>query len=227
MIIGITGDMHGDKKLIKFKQAKEYELSHLIVLGDFGYIWYDDKEEHSLLDKINDMNIEILFVLGNHENYTAINKYPIEERYGGKARKIRDNIYCLLNGEIYLLDNKTFFVMGGANSTDKEYRIKDKSWWEEEVPDKETIEYGKDNLKIRDNKVDCILTHTCYPEALSYVGGEYRADEYSKELEWFKDNIDYKYWFFGHMHFDYNIKCLNTVCVYNDIIDLQKKIRVK
>lgn len=221
MVLGITGDTHGELNFTKVYKARKLGCTHLIVCGDFGYVWTGSDREQRQLNYLNKIGVEILFVAGNHENYNLLETYPIEDRYNGKVKKIRDNIYQLMNGEIYTINNKTFFVMGGANSTDKEYRIENKTWWKQEVPSDDIIRKGIINLNECNNKVNYILTHTCYPEALSWVGGEYRADDYSNKLEYFKEFVDFDYWYFGHMHIDYNILCLNTRCLYNDIVEVK------
>lgn len=52
----------------------------------------------------------------------------------GSIRFIRPNIIHLMRGEINEFQGKKIFCFGGANSTDKEWRIEGKSWWKEEFP---------------------------------------------------------------------------------------------
>ena len=42
-----------------------------------------------------------------------------------------------MRGEVFKINDKVFFVMGGGYSIDKVIRIPGKSWWEEEMPAKE------------------------------------------------------------------------------------------
>lgn len=220
MKLGVTGDTHGDLNFKRIFQARKLGYTHLIICGDFGYIWTGDKKEQKQLDYLNKIGVQVLFCDGNHEGFNILNSYPITEMYDGKVHKIRDNIIHLMRGEIYHIDNKSFFVFGGANSTDKEYRIEGKSWWKEEMPSNEEQEYGLYNLNIYGNKVDYIITHTCYPSALLKVGGAYRIDELSDFFNQIKVTVDYKYWYFGHMHNDYRIIDDNTKCVYRDIEEI-------
>lgn len=220
MKLGVTGDTHGGLNFKRIFQARKLGYTHLIICGDFGYIWTGDKKEQKQLDYLNKIGVQVLFCDGNHEGFNILNSYPITEMYDGKVHKIRDNIIHLMRGEIYHIDNKSFFVFGGANSTDKEYRIEGKSWWKEEMPSNEEQEYGLYNLNIYGNKVDYIITHTCYPSALLKVGGAYRIDELSDFFNQIKVTVDYKYWYFGHMHNDYRIIDDNTKCVYRDIEEI-------
>lgn len=221
MKIGITGDVHGDLGFKSIFKARKLGLDTLIICGDFGYIWDGRKREQKRLDYLNKIGVKVLFCDGNHENFNVLNAYPISEMYGGRVHKIRDNIIHLMRGEIYNIDNKSFFVFGGANSTDKEWRTENKTWWKEELPSSAEKVYGLYNLNAHGNKVDYIITHTCYPSALIKVGGEYRIDELSDFFNQIRVTVDYKYWYFGHMHVDFDILDYNTRCLYRDIVEVE------
>lgn len=220
MKLGVTGDTHGDLNFKKIFQAKRLGYTYLIICGDFGYIWNGSSKEQKQLDYLNKIGVKILFCDGNHEGFEVLNSYPITKMYGGRVHRIRDNIIHLLRGEIYNINNKSFFVFGGANSTDKEWRIEGKSWWKEELPSQLEMNYGLANLAAHNNKVDYIITHTCYPSALLKMGGDYRIDELSDFFNQIRVTVDYKYWFFGHMHNDYRIIDDNTKCLYRDIEEI-------
>lgn len=77
-MIYVTGDTHGEYgRIIEF-DAKLEENNIIIVCGDFGFIFKNDVQENMILDEIEKRKYTILFVDGNHENFTAINSYPIE-----------------------------------------------------------------------------------------------------------------------------------------------------
>lgn len=221
MKIGITGDIHGDLMFKRIFQARKQKYDMLIICGDFGYIWDGSKAEQKRLDYLNKIGIKVLFIDGNHENHVLLNEYPVTKMYGGKVHIIRDNIIHLMRGEYYNIDGKTFWCMGGANSTDKEYRIEGKSWWENEVPTKEELLNGWANLSNNNHEVDFVLTHTCPTSCLRYIGKEFREDELTRWFEsMIKIDLIYKQWYFGHMHTDYYIKDLECTCLYRDIIKI-------
>lgn len=89
----------------------------LIVCGDFG-IWHDNKEQRKRLNYLMELPFTILFCDGNHENFDLLNKYPVTTEFDGKVHRIVSNVYHLMRGEIYTIENKTFYVMGGASSHD-------------------------------------------------------------------------------------------------------------
>ena len=94
-----------------------------------------------------------------------------------------------MRGQVFEIDGKTFFTMGGAESTDKMYRKEGKSWWAREMPSTEEYEEAVANLEKHSGKVDCILTH-CAPEmTLSALNMPYVYFRSSNELTKFFDTL--------------------------------------
>lgn len=213
-MIFVTGDIHGE--LYRFSDACMPGESSwtsddkLIVCGDFGFVWYNENDctgktaEDRRLDNLASRPYTILFVDGNHENFNELYKFPVVEIYGGKAHKIRNNIYHLMRGEIYKIEGKTIFAMGGAYSIDKFMRQKEISWWEQETPDDAEYKNAIANLEKANFKVDYIISHTAPFELISMLG--YYPDTHDAELtgffNWVMYEADFKRWYFGHWHTD-------------------------
>ena len=53
----------------------------------------------------------------------------------------------LERGEIFNINNQTFFCFGAARSVDKIYRKEGISWWSEEQASREEYENGVNNLE--------------------------------------------------------------------------------
>lgn len=250
-MIYITGDCHGD--YTKFstdvfpEQKKMTKDDFVIVCGDFG-LWHDTKTERWWFNWLNEKPFTVLFVGGNHENYDRIysDEFPIVDFHGGKAQKIRKNVYHLMRGEIYELCGKKFFCFGGASSHDikdgildrkkfvddtsflkeirkwdrynKQFRINHFSWWKEELPSQEEMDYGIENLKKHKNKVDFIVTHCAPQNIAAYLFcGAYKPDILTNYFDKINETVDFKKWFFGHYHADENVLDKH-VLLYNQII---------
>ena len=159
MSIYITGDIHGYPKRLSNKSLKLFRLEiserdKVIICGDFGLPWCNDKEDEYWLNWLEEKNFEILFVDGNHENFDLLYQFPVVERYGGKVHKVRKNIFHLMRGEVYEIEGKTFFAFGGASSVDKHLRVESISWWEQENFSLYEFDNAVNNLKKVDFKVD-------------------------------------------------------------------------
>ena len=167
-MIYITGDTHSDFSRFTEEnfpiQSEMTKDDYIIICGDFGGVWIFEEEssrEKEALDWLNNKNFTTLFVDGNHENYTRLYNYPIEEWKGGKVHKIRDSVLHLMRGKIFDIDNKKIFAFGGARSHDIQdgilnldeeeriyeyrkrgayFRIRDFSWWNLELPTNQEME---------------------------------------------------------------------------------------
>ena len=100
------------------EQAEMTKDDYMIVCGDAGLVWHGDKSDDPQLDRLEALPFTVLFVDGNHENFDALNEYPVEQWHGGKVHKIRPHVIHLMRGQAFELQGRTFFTMGGAQSHD-------------------------------------------------------------------------------------------------------------
>lgn len=248
-MIYITGDTHADFsrfELEKFSiQTDMTKDDYVIICGDFGGVWnyiVESMYEKYWLDCLNNKNFTIVFVDGNHENFTRLYNYPVEERHGGKVHKIRDSVIHLMRGEIFDIDNKKIFTFGGARSHDIQdgilnldeedkiyeyrkrgvyFRIRDYSWWDLEIPTEEERQNGIKNLEKVNYKVDCIITHCCPTSIQTLLGGGlFKKDYLTDYLQKIADKTEFKKWYFGHYHDNKQVNS-KFVLLYEDIIPLE------
>ena len=197
----------------------------VIVCGDFGGIWDDSRQERHWLDWLSNKPFTTLFVDGNHENFDMLSEFKTVEWNGGKARFIRDSIIHLMRGQVFTINGKRFFVMGGAQSHDigdgilepddpdfkvkrrkldrlnAMYRINHLSWWREELPNDDEYEEARKNLAACGWKVDYIVSHCCPTGVANMLGmGLYKADRLMEFFQGVSERCDFQYWFFGHYH---------------------------
>ena len=255
-MIFATGDTHGDFRRFSnqnFPEQKNMDRNDIVLIaGDFGGIWeqtqphplrneYDRlkgiKHEEADLDLFAQRNCTFCFVLGNHENWNRFDsdEFPIVDFYGGKAHKLRDNVYHLMSGYVFDFNGYTVYAFGGASSHDiyegifdltqypdietakrklrkwrrekMYFRIKDFSWWEREcMPTDEEIDCGWKNLEEHGNSVDLVLTH-CLPQSVASVMsmGEYKPDNVTRYLQMISETVKFKNWICGHYHMNKTI----------------------
>ena len=243
-MIYITGDTHAE--FYRFDES--IKADYMIICGDFGGIWfpkghgYQERE----LDALNKLPYTILFVDGNHENFTTITKgYEVVDWNGGKVHKIRDNVLHLMRGQVYTIEGKKFFTFGGAQSHDIDggilypksptyhddlmaaqysglpYRTFGKSWWPEEMPSADEMEEGLRNLEAHDFKVDYIITH-CAPSSIqSQIDRWMKRDELTEYLDKIYHSCEFKRWYCGHYHINQEITN-NFEVIYEDIKELKE-----
>ena len=250
-MIYITGDCHADWRKFStesFPEQKDMTRDDfVIVCGDFG-LWHDNSTEQWWFKWFEEKNFTLLFVDGNHENFDRLygDEFEVVDFHGGKAHKIRENIYHLMRGYIFELEGKKFFAFGGASSHDindgilnledyndekeliktynkftragKLVRINHLSWWQEEMPSDEEMKFGKQNLADNENKVDYIISHCCPQTVAALLSrGYYKSDKLTDYFNEIKENTSFNKWFFGHYHDDTQI-LENFILLYHQII---------
>lgn len=224
-MIYLTGDTHIPIDINKlntknFSEQKEMTKSDfVIVLGDFGLLWKEDKTYRYWKKWLEERNFTTLWIDGNHENSDWINSLKVSEWHGGKVHKISDSIIHLMRGQIFEIEGSKFFIMGGAESIDKIYRTEGVSWWEREIPSYEEEQEAIDNLLKYKNHVDYVLTHTC-PKSLIFPMFHVKPlnDPTTKFLDYVWHIVDCKKWYFGHWHEDKEYGRFQ--CLYNNVIKI-------
>ncbi len=207
-MIYVTGDTHGEADVFQAgaacrdKALKENDI--LIVCGDFGYIFFGEEREEGFLDFLATKPYTICFCDGNHESFTLLKQYPEEEWNGGRVHRIRSNILHLMRGQVFTIEGKKVFTMGGAYSIDKHLRKEGYSWWSDEKPNDAEYKEAIRNLHANNMQVEYVITHTAPAEIIRRMG--YIPDPHDAELtgflEWIMYEVKYKEWFFGHWHED-------------------------
>lgn len=201
------------------------------------------RNENYWLDWLDKKPFTTLFVDGNHDNFERLASFPEKEWNGGKIHEIRSSIFHLMRGEVFNLQGKTFFTFGGASShdisdgildyedenwrkkaqkLDKDgkymYRVKGLDWWPEELPSENEMQNAKNKLKKINYEVDFVITHSPPASIIAILGsGTYEQDKLTVFLEDIRDELDYKYWFMGHMHVNKQINSKDLL-LYEQII---------
>lgn len=219
MAIYVCGDTHHDIDYHKLSSRNWPESrgltkeDYLIVLGDFGLVWYGlrNQKEESLIKWYNNKPWTTLFIDGNHENFDRLlsDEFSEVDMFGDKVKKIDESIFYLQRGRIYNIKGSSFFTFGGGISIDKNRRREYISWWKEELPSYAEIDLGVKNLEDHDSKVDYVLTHSA-PRSLmarmaALLGWSSLVDErpLTSFLDWVEEHVEYKSWHFGHLHLDH------------------------
>lgn len=234
-MVYVTGDCHGDFRRFSTKNFPEQkEMTRddtVIVCGDFGCIWNGGSEEEWWLKWLSRKKFTFCFVDGNHENHCRLNsEFPVVDFHGGKAHKIKANVFHLMRGYVFDFDGKKFWCFGGAQSHDirdgildlydfgsakefydaikqwslagKMFRINNVSWWKEELPSEEEMQRGRETLSKCGNKVDYIITH-CPPQMVASCMGFKEPDIETLYFNEIAANTEFKRWVYGHLHFDW------------------------
>lgn len=227
----IKGDCHGsfgflDNFCFKANTTKD---DILIILGDAGINYNLNMKDIILKEKIKNYPITLFCIHGNHEERPYnIPSYKEKEMFGGIVY-VEDeypNIIFAKDGENYKIGGHYYFVLGGAYSVDKNYRLaRGWNWFESEQPDDKIKKYVQEQIRLYDGKFDIILSHTAplkYEPVEMFLPmiDQSKVDKTTEKwLNKIEDEIDYNMWYFGHYHGDY-CKAEKIRMLFNDILTI-------
>lgn len=237
----LGSDLHGDprpvKNWVKNILPTPIEESALILLGDVGANYYGDYRDRNFKKELNKLGIIIYCLRGNHEMRVSdaaifgnYNFFFDENCEGEIWQEIGfPNIrYLKDEGGIYCFNGHPTFVVPGAYSIDKLYRL-EMGWnW-----------FSNEQLNIQEQNVlldqaiaykhfDYILAHTCPFSWESQINDLFMSDldqsKIDKSTEKFLDQIinfvEYKHFYFGHFHDDRDITDKNATMLFKTIVPL-------
>lgn len=214
----VRGDTHGNFDFLPYfceENHTDYQ-DILVILGDAGLLYYGENKakEKYLKMHVSQQPITIICVRGNHEDRPK-NRSKMEvvticqkEMVGTFCYEPEYNsILYAIDGKSYILQDKSCFVVGGAYSVDKWYRLQNGWQWfcDEELTDKEMTEVL---INCHGNTYDHIFSHTCpYEwEPTDLFLPMIDQNTVSKKMEHFltkvANNCRWNEWWFGHFHAD-------------------------
>lgn len=221
-MIYITGDTHGDIKRFDDPKLKKIKPGDsLIICGDFGFIWDGSEKERKTLYSLGSRKYNIFFVDGKHENFDLLEKYRTIDAFGSKIHHISGNLYHMLRGHIYNIENKTIFSFGGGESPDKDFRLSTGTWWPQEMPNISEIKSAVDSLDSANREINYVVTH----EPPSYINkmidrNHFTINPLSAFLDSIVKEVKFDKWFFGCMHTDRKIAS-KYYSVFEDIVPVE------
>ena len=240
MSLYVTGDIHAEVDIhhINSQARKRNGIvlnpnDYLIITGDFGLPFspsdideYNHKkgEYRFWINWLDKYPCKILFVDGNHDNHEWWAEQKVTKMFGGSVHvhPHSNNVIHLMRGQVYTIEDKTFFTMGGAKSVDILHRKEHISWWKDEMPSNTEYELAMKNLEKHNMSVDYVISHTC---GNSYLNDLYTAHNEFDQLTSFFNHLEFdfglkfKHWYFGHHHIDKQIDDKHT-CLYYNIVKI-------
>ena len=112
--------------------------------------------------------------------------------------------------------------MGGGESPDIEIRFEMNTWSEMEIPTRDELIEGVDNLQKYQGNVDIVITHEPPAKIKDFMmlkqPQEASITAINTYLEDVNRTCNFKHWYFGSLHMDKFISSTH-VCVFRNIIN--------
>lgn len=214
MRVFLTGDKHSDFSFLNgfCKDNNTTANDVLIILGDASILYYgaDDYREKDVKAAIAAYPITLFCVRGNHEDRAEDRtEIVMKEMFDNIIYYDPDypNILYAIDGCRYEINNESFFVIGGAYSIDKHYRLMMGWKWnpKEQLTNEEMLRIEE---KVKGRHFNHILAHTCpftwEPTYLFLPGVDQSTvdDTMERWLEHIVRDCSWDNYWFGHFHGD-------------------------
>ncbi|MFC7752285.1 metallophosphoesterase [Tsukamurella soli] len=129
--VALAGDWHANLSYGRevIRHARQRNADVLIHLGDFGFDFTDEFLD-GLEAELNEDEMILGFVEGNHENYDRLLERPVAD---DGLRYLRERIVHLPRGFRWRWGITYCLAVGGAYSLDRVLRKPGKTWWPQEI----------------------------------------------------------------------------------------------
>ena len=147
----------------------------------------------------------------------------METWHGGQVQTVAPGILHLMRGQVYELDGRRLFVLGGAQSHDIEGRVPGKTWWPQELPTEDDFAAARRALDACGWTVDDVLTHSL-PTSLQRVMYDdpdaYPGNRLTDFLDEVYARLTFQNWYSGHYHVDGRMRVDPRVrVIYHELRD--------
>ena len=139
-------------------------------------------------------------------------EYPQIELYQGKAYQLEQNIFCLKRGEIYTIEEKTVFALGGGLAPYED----DPPECPPSMPSDDELKYAVDNIQEHKRRVDLIITHEAPASVKRMIDRSAAVNDLNIFLDTVMKNTRYGKWYFGALHRDRAVSD-RLVCVFEEV----------
>lgn len=160
----VVGDTHGDFGFMErdvIPHAVDNDCRTIVQVGDFGFVWDDDirivtEKLLRLSVMLSKENLELHFLLGNHENFDMIDYLcrRSSARSSEGHHKLAPRVFCAGRLARWSWEGVSIAAVSGAVSIDRAFRTEGKSWWQAETLTPAEVEAAK-HL----GTVDLLLSH--------------------------------------------------------------------
>ena len=217
-MIYFTGDIHGDVRRI-IDAIHRFDIGPddvIVILGDAGLNYFgNNRGDRRTKSRLNAEGVTVFCIHGNHEMRPAtLKSYHTASWRGGTvyAEDEYPNLLFAKDGEIFDFDGKKAFVIGGAYSVDKYYRLqRGAPWFSDEQPSPEIKQSVESALDAVNQQIDIVLSHTCpgrYIPTEAFLTGLDQSTVDRSTEDWLgtiEEKLSYDQWYCGHWHIDKRI----------------------
>jgi calcineurin-like phosphoesterase family protein len=207
----LLGDVHGNLAYMArtvLPYARRHEVRQIVQLGDFGFPWpgADPADMHHLDRLLHANHTDLLFLPGNHDYHPELARLAAVAPVNGDGHfQLTQHIYYTGRMSRWTWDETSFAAVGGATSTDREYRIKHNiGWWPQETLSDAEVDQA---IQLGEaGPVDVLLTHDCPPShpfdklIPSFKSEDVHSALHRQSMGRIGAALRPRFWYHGHYH---------------------------
>lgn len=183
-MIYIIADTHGDFSSFSKKQIRHLgEGDHLIIAGDFGFLWDNNEREHKLIKKIGMKKHTTIFIQGDNDRAELYRELPEGEVCGGRMKNLFGNLWLACPG-VFEIEGHKLLLCGQPDGSEEE----------------QFISALLSSEEIKNTSFDGIVTYEPPVSVGEFLMGEYDTGDQGYIFERAKQELDFKCWYFGKLH---------------------------
>lgn len=223
-MIYYVGDLHGrvDEMMAIDREAMKNNVKVVIQVGDFGIRWpgstcsmwkYFEKRSR----KMSSHRAPIWITCGgNHDNWDKW--LALSEKQGNPDLvEIAPGCFYARRGTVHNIEGIKHLFIGGAESTDRHYRIEGQSWWSYETPTHSEFNLTFSNLE--EHKPQVVVSHDSPTSVPIYRDGRHQnATPVTLDRIFNISSHKPERWYFGHHHLleSWQIDSTEFICCGSD-----------
>lgn len=187
------------------EHAKSNGADVILHVGDFGMNFEKKTFKIPVQKALEEADLHLYFVGGNHENWDYLDLIPRDED-GMGILKGYDRIHFIPTSTRWTWWGKVFCGIGGAVSVDKYTRTPGVSWWPQEA-----LSWANAEKIIEGGPIDVVLAHDTFSTVaipgINASTAKFWPDDLIKASDSHRDMMDVirqetqpRLWVHGHYH---------------------------
>ena len=177
--------------MTKFDIKKE---DYVILLGNIGY------PHEETVKYLTTFPFTILFIEGLSDNTNELYKLEEIDWNGGKVHKIADNVLHLIRCNLFTIEGKTIFAIGGDVTYNRDMLRRDIDYYIKECPSVDELDEAVKVLTTAAYKVNYILSTIPDSKTMLQFDSDLHPNDLSNWMFDMSNKVIYDRWYFGQHH---------------------------
>ena len=190
-LIGGNDPKHNLSQLSFLTEFDIKKEDYVVLLGNIGY------PNEETIKYLTTFPFTTLFLEGLSDNTNKLYKLEEIDWNGGKVHKIADNVLHLIRCNLYTIEGKTIFAIGGDVTYNRDMLRRDIDYYTKECPSKDELDEAVKVLTTAAYKVNYILSTIPDSRTMLQFDSNLHPNDLSNWMFDMSNKVIYDRWYFG------------------------------